>query len=109
MRKIAYWVEIPVKTYLHAGKFHEVVFVVVRELAAVPPGTYGRFPPHPEILWSRATSAEREEHGSFTRGPIIYLDNGKGLIIPISKGICAGGKVLFPGTQLSASSFDSQS
>ena len=102
MRNTMYWVEIPAKNFERAKKFYETIFNLQMFPVPMPRGTYAIFPLDMEAKGAGGAIVEGVGYEPFEnpeKGPIIYLDRGEDLSIPLSKVEGAGGKILLQKTK----------
>src|SRR5260221_6519061 len=102
MRNTMYWVEIPAKNFERAKKFYETIFNVEMMPVPMPRGKYAIFPLDMEAQGAGGAIVEGKEYKpseNSEKGPIIYLDRGDDLSIPLSKVEKAGGKILMAKTE----------
>ncbi len=102
MRNTMYWVEIPAKNFERAKKFYESIFNIEMMSVPMPRGKYGIFPLEMEAQGAGGAIVEGpgyEPSADTEKGPIIYLDRGEDLEVPLSKIEDAGGKVVLHKTK----------
>ena len=105
MRNTIYWVEIPAKKFERAKKFYETIFDMQMHPVPMPRGTYAIFPLDMDAKGAGGAIVEAPDYepfGDTKKGPIIYLDRGEDLSIPLSKVEDAGGKILLQKTKYGA-------
>ena len=102
MTNVINWFEIPAVDFARAMKFYaEVLNVEMSEMPS-PDGKmkYGNFPYKPDGTVVSGGIVEREDFVPTTKGPIIYLNGGDDLNIPLSRIEEAGGKITMPKTPI---------
>jgi len=102
VRNFVVWTDIPVKKLDRAVSFYSSVFSVKLDPVDMGPTRGAFFPFEPGV----ASGALVESHdGSPGSGPLIYLDGGDDLSVPLSHVKKAGGKVLQEKTSLGEHGF----
>jgi uncharacterized protein len=102
MRNTMFWVEIPATNFERAKKFYETIFDMQMYPVPMPRQTYAIFPLDMDAKGAGGAIVEGpgyEPFGDTIKGPIIYLDRGEDLSIPLSKVEDAGGKILLQKTK----------
>jgi predicted enzyme related to lactoylglutathione lyase len=102
VRNTIFWVEIPVTNFERAKKFYETIFDMQMYPVPMPRGTYAIFPLDTDANGAGGAIVAGpgyEPSGDTKKGPVIYLDRGKDLSIPLSKVEGAGGKILLQKTK----------
>ena len=96
------WFEIPATDFARAMKFYSVVLNVTMEAMPSPDGKiqYGNFPFEYDGSVVSGGIVKMEGFEPSTKGPIIYLNGGDDLSIPLSRVEAAGGKITFPKTPI---------
>jgi predicted enzyme related to lactoylglutathione lyase len=104
MKNAINWFEIPVKNFDRAKKFYGTLFNA--EIVVMP---------HPEYKYGMLPSdmangvgggiVEGEGFEPSMKGPLIYLNGGDDLSIPLAKVEAAGGKILLPKTSIGPNGF----
>ena len=102
MKDAINWFEIPAADFARAMKFYsEVLDVEMKEMPS-PDGKmkYGNFPYDQDGSVVSGGIVEMEGFEPTKAGPIIYLNGGDDLSIPLSRVEGAGGKVVMPKTPI---------
>lgn len=102
MTNVINWFEIPAVDFTRAMKFYAEVLQVEMSEMPSPDGKmkYGNFPYQQDGSVVSGGVVEMEGFVPSTAGPIIYLNGGSDLSIPLSRVEAAGGKVVMPKTQI---------
>ncbi|MGE0566530.1 MAG: VOC family protein [Bacteroidia bacterium] len=104
MKNSINWFEIPVKNFERAKKFYEVLLGVPIQEMPHPAYKYGILPGD---IQNGVTGGIVEGEGfePSMKGPLIYLNGGEDLSIPLSKVEKGGGKIILPKTSIGANGF----
>jgi uncharacterized protein len=104
MKNSINWFEIPVKNFERAQKFYEAVLGSPIQVMPHPSYKYGILPGD---MQNGVTGGIVEGEGfePSMKGPLIYLNGGEDLSIPLSKIEQAGGKILLPKTSIGGNGF----
>lgn len=99
------WFEIPVNDFARAEKFYSTV--IGKEIIDSPmPGVeYGMFPYEENHNGVGGGIVKMEGFNPSADGPLIYLNGGDDLGIPLSRVEAAGGKILVPKTDIGEHGF----
>lgn len=102
MTNVINWFEIPAIDFARAMKFYSEVLNVEMEEMPSPDGKmkYGNFPYDPDGSVVSGGIVKMEGFVPTTGGPIIYLNGGDDLNIPLSRVEGAGGKIVMPKIQI---------
>lgn len=102
MTNVINWFEIPAVDFARAMKFYSEVLNVEMEERPSPDGKikYGNFPYKPDGSVVSGGIVQMEGFEPTIKGPIIYLNGGHDLNIPLSRVESAGGKITMPKTQI---------
>ena len=102
MTNVINWFEIPATDFARAMKFYSDVLQVEMEEMPSPDGKmkYGNFPYKPDGSVVSGGIVKMEGFVPTTEGPVIYLNGGDDLSIPLSRVERAGGKITMPKTPI---------
>ncbi len=102
MTNVINWFEIPAVDFARAMKFYsEVLQVEMSEMPSLDGKMrYGCFPYEEDGSVVSGGIVEMKGFTPTTEGPILYLNGGDDLNIPLSRVEAAGGKVTMPKTPL---------
>ncbi|MGP1311156.1 MAG: VOC family protein [Phycisphaerales bacterium] len=102
MKNVINWFEIPAVDFERAMKFYSQVLEVKMEEMPSPDGImkYGNFPYDPEGSVVSGGIVQMNGFEPTNKGPILYLNGGTDLDIPLSRVEKAGGKITMPKTPL---------
>jgi len=102
MANVINWFEIPAVDFTRAMKFYSEVLQVEMSEMPSPDGKmkYGNFPYKQDGSVVSGGIVEMEGFVPSASGPIIYLNGGEDLAIPLSRVEGAGGKVIMPKTPI---------
>ncbi len=91
MKNVAVWFDIPVKDLTRAMKFYSQVLGVEIKKMEGAPKPCAMFPFAPGV----ASGGLVEDKDMISdKGPLLYLDGGEDLSVPLKRVAAAGGKVL---------------
>jgi predicted enzyme related to lactoylglutathione lyase len=104
MKNAINWFEIPVKDFNRAKTFYETL--LGEEIQEMPDHSfkYGMLPCDMENGVGGGI-VEAEGYEPSMTGPLIYLNGGDDLSVPLSKVEAAGGKILLPKTAIGPNGF----
>lgn len=105
MKNSINWFEIPAKNYERAKAFYSSVLGVEINDMPHPTMKYGMLPFDMQGGGIGGGLVEGEGFEPSTTGPLVYLNGGEDLSIPLSKVEAAGGKILLPKTSLGPNGF----
>ena len=102
MTNVINWFEIPAVDFSRAMKFYSEVLKVEMSEMPSPDGKmkYGNFPSVPGGTSISGGIVKMEGFVPTTEGPVIYLNGGDDLDIPLSRVEAAGGKITIPKTPI---------
>ena len=102
MANVINWFEIPATDFARAMKFYSEVLNAEMEEMPSPDGKmkYGNFPYKQDGSVVSGGIVKMEGFLPTTIGPIIYLNGGDDLNIPLSRVEAAGGKITIPKTRI---------
>ena len=98
------WFEIPVKNFSRAKAFYATLLGAEIQEMPHPMYKYGILPGD---MMNGVTGGIVEGEGfePSMKGPLIYLNGGEDLSVPLSKVEAAGGKILLPKTSIGGNGF----
>ena len=98
------WFEIPVKNFNRAKAFYTIL--LDGEIMEMPHPVY-KYGILPGDMQNGITGGivEGEGYEPSMDGPLIYLNGGDDLSVPLSKVVAAGGKILIPKTSIGGNGF----
>ncbi|HVM89585.1 MAG TPA: VOC family protein [Puia sp.] len=99
------WFEIPAKNFDRAKSFYETV-LGTEMMVPFAGMKYAMFPA--DMQKGEVGGGLIEEQGwepSKSGGPLIYLNGGEDLAVPLSRVEAAGGKIIIPKTSIGANGF----
>ena len=98
------WFEIPVKNFSRAKSFYATLLGADIQEMPHPMYKYGILPGD---MMNGVTGGIVEGEGfePSMKGPLIYLNGGEDLSVPLSKVEAAGGKILLPKTSIGGNGF----
>jgi uncharacterized protein len=104
MKNSINWFEIPVKNFKRAKTFYTIL--LGSEIQEMPHPTY-KYGILPGDMQNGITGGIVEGEGfePSMKGPLIYLNGGEDLSVPLSKVETAGGKILLPKTSIGGNGF----
>jgi uncharacterized protein len=104
MKNSINWFEIPVLNFERAKTFYETIFNAPIQVMPHPTYKYGILPGD---MMNGVTGGIVEGEGfePSMKGPLIYLNGGDDLSVPLSKVEMAGGKILLPKTSIGNNGF----
>lgn len=102
------WFEIPAVNYERAKAFYTTVLDIEIVDVPMPEGKYGMLPYDKENNGVGGGIVETKEVTANENGPLIYLNGGDDLGIPLAKVEAAGGKVVMPKTPIGENGFMAQ-
>ncbi len=104
MKNSVNWFEIPVKNFSRAKKFYEAVLGAAIQEMPHPAYKYGILPGD---MQNGVTGGivEGEGYEPSAKGPLIYLNGGDDLSVPLAKVEKEGGKILLPKTSIGGNGF----
>lgn len=102
MTNVINWFEIPATDFTRAMKFYSEVLNVEMEEMPSPDGKikFANFPYKPDGSVVSGGIVKTEGFVPTTGGPIIYLNGGDDLALPLSRVEGAGGKITMPKTRI---------
>ena len=102
MTHVINWFEIPAADFARALKFYASVLQVVLKEMPSPDGKtkYANFPYSPDGSVVSGGIVQTEGFVPASGGPIIYLNGGYDLSVPLSRVEAAGGQVTMPKTPI---------
>lgn len=104
MKNSVNWFEIPVKNFDRAKKFYGTLLNAEIQVMPHPEYKYGILPGDMENGVTGGI-VEGEGFEPSMKGPLIYLNGGDDLSIPLSKVEAAGGKIILPKTSIGPNGF----
>jgi predicted enzyme related to lactoylglutathione lyase len=105
MKNAINWFEIPVKNFERAKKFYSALFNTEIMIMPHPTYKYGMLPADMQNGGVGGGIVEGEGFEPSMNGPLIYLNGGDDLNVPLSKVEAAGGKILLPKTSIGPNGF----
>jgi predicted enzyme related to lactoylglutathione lyase len=105
MKNAINWFEIPVKNFSRAKKFYETLFGEAIHEMPHPSYKYGMLPADMQNGGVGGGIVEGEGFEPSMKGPLVYLNGGDDLSVPLSKVEAAGGKILMPKTAIGPNGF----
>src|SRR5215212_3287070 len=105
MKNAINWFEIPVKDFNRAKAFYETLLGEKIQEMPHPSFKYGMLPADMQNGGVGGGIVEGEGFEPSMKGPLIYLNGGDDLSLPLSKVEEAGGKILLPKTSIGANGF----
>jgi len=105
MKNAINWFEIPVKNFERAKKFYSALFNAEIMVMPHPTYKYGMLPADMQNGGVGGGIVEGEGFEPSMKGPLIYLNGGDDLSVPLSKVEAAGGKILLPKTAIGPNGF----
>ena len=99
------WFEIPAKNFERAKSFYETVLGIKIMVMPHPAYKYGMFPADMQNGQVGGGLVEGEGFEPSAIGPLIYLNGGDDLSVPLSKVETAGEKVILPKTSIGGNGF----
>ncbi len=105
MKNAINWFEIPVKDFSRAKKFYSVVLGSEIEDMPHPTLKYGILPADMQNGGVGGAIVEGEGYEVSKKGPVVYLNGGDDLSIPLAKIEKAGGKIVQPKTSIGENGF----
>ena len=108
MKNAINWFEIPVKDFSRAKKFYEALYGVPVNEMPHPSLKYGLLPSDMQNGGVGGGLVQGEGFEPGDKGPLIYLNGGEDLSVPLSKIEEAGGKILMPKTSIGQNGFMAQ-
>lgn len=91
MNNVAVWFDIPVQNLERAVKFYSKVFGVEIQKMEGAPKKYAMFPHAPGIV---SGGLVEDKDLVVDKGPLLYLNGGDDLTVPLNRVKEAGGKVI---------------
>jgi len=98
------WFEIPAKNFERAKAFYEQV-LAIQMILPFEGMKYAMFPADMQKGEIGGGLAEEEGYEPSQQGPLVYLNSGDDLSIPLAKVEPAGGKIVMPKTSLGPNGF----
>jgi len=105
MKNAINWFEIPVKNFNRAKAFYATIFGADIQEMPHPSYKYGMLPCDMQNGGVGGGIVEGEGFEPSMKGPLIYLNGGDDLSVPLSKIEAAGGKILLPKTSIGPNGF----
>ena len=105
MKNAINWFEIPVKDFNRAKKFYSAVLGSKINDMPHPTLKYGILPSDMENGGVGGAIVEGEGYEVSKKGPLVYLNGGDDLSIPLAKVEKAGGKIVQPKTSIGENGF----
>lgn len=104
MKNAINWFEIPVKDFNRAKAFYETLYGAAIQEMPHPEYKYGMLPGDMQNgVGGGIVQGEGFEPSE--KGPLIYLNGGDDLSVPLSKVEAAGGKIVLPKTSIGPNGF----
>lgn len=103
MNNLVVWFDIPVKNLDRAMKFYSKVMSVELQPVEMGPIKGAMFPFAPDV--ASGSLVESKERKPSANGPMIYLNGGDDLSIPLNRVDAAGGKIVTKKTSLGPNGF----
>jgi uncharacterized protein len=104
MKNAINWFEIPAKDFARAKKFYETLFGLPVTEMPHPDFKYGMLPADMEQGVGGGL-VQGEGYQPSDKGPLIYLNGGDDLAVPLAKVEKAGGKILLSKTAIGPNGF----
>lgn len=104
MKNAINWFEIPAKDFERAKTFYETILGGAIQVMPHPAMKYGMLPADMENGVGGGL-VEGPGYEPSDKGPLIYLNGGDDLEVPLAKVEKAGGKILLPKTSLGPNGF----
>ncbi len=101
------WFEIPAQNFERAKTFYETV-LGIKMMMPFPDMKYAIFPSDMEKGEVSGGVVEEKGYEPAQKGPLIYLNGGEDLSIPLSKVEAAGGKIIVPKSSIGPNGFMAQ-
>jgi len=98
------WFEIPAKNFERAKTFYEQVLAIQMSLP-FEGMKYAMFPADMQKGEIGGGLVEEEGYEPSEQGPLVYLNGGDDLSIPLAKVEAAGGKIIMPKTSIGPNGF----
>jgi len=98
------WFEIPAKNFERAKAFYEQVLAIQMSLP-FEGMKYAMFPADMQKGEIGGGLVEEEGYEPSEQGPLVYLNGGDDLSIPLAKVEAAGGKIIMPKTSIGPNGF----
>jgi uncharacterized protein len=105
MKNSINWFEIPVKNFNRAKTFYGTLFNREIEEMPHPEYKYGILPSDMQNGGVGGGIVEGPGFEPAAKGPLIYLNGGEDLSVPLSKVEKAGGKIVLPKTAIGSNGF----
>jgi len=102
------WFEIPALNYERAKTFYSTVLGVEIVDVPMPEGKYGMLPYDRENNGVGGGIMEHEMAVPGDKGPMVYLNGGDNLSIPLGRVEAAGGKIVMPKSSIGENGFMAQ-
>lgn len=104
MKNAINWFEIPVKNFERAKRFYSTLLGGEIIVMPHPEFKYGMLPADMENGVGGGI-VEGDGYEPSDKGPLIYLNGGEDLSVPLAKVEKAGGKILLPKTSIGTNGF----
>ncbi len=108
MKNAVNWFEIPVKNFERAKAFYSTLLGEEIMVMPHPEYKYGMLPADMQNGGIGGGIVEGVGFEPSAKGPLIYLNGGEDLSVPLAKVEKAGGKILVPKTSLGPNGFMAQ-
>lgn len=108
MKNSINWFEIPVKNFTRAKAFYSTIFDAEIDEMPHPTLKYAMLPFDMEKGGIGGGIVQGEGYEPSQAGPLLYLNGGDDLSIPLSKVEKAGGEILLPKTSIGQNGFMAQ-
>lgn len=98
------WFEIPAKNFERAKAFYEAV-LGIEMIMPFPGMKYAMFPADMQNGEIGGGLLEEEGYEPSKQGPLVYLNGGEDLSVPLAKVEVAGGQLIMPKTSIGPNGF----
>lgn len=99
------WFEIPALDFERAKRFYEAIFGAEIQEMPHPAFKYGMLPADWQNGGIGGGIVQGEGYEPSTKGPLVYLNGGDDLNLPLSRVEAAGGKIVQPKTSIGNNGF----
>ena len=99
------WFEIPATDFSRAKKFYETMLGIEIMEMPFPEGKYGMFPADMQNGQVGGGLVQADGFNPSQDGPVVYLNGGEDLSVPLSRVETAGGKIAMPKTSIGPNGF----
>ena len=103
VRNLVVWFDIPVRDLSRSVKFYSEVMATELAIVDGAPSPQANFPFAPGI--ASGSLRENKEHSPSITGPMVYLDGGDDLSVPLARVEAAGGTVIKGKTAIGPNGF----